>query len=60
MVELLVAIVRVLGSSPTNKLVHAKWIAFAICLFLNDLVINYDGFPKSSITLLNFLRDTTS
>ena len=28
--------VRVLGSSPTKKLMHAKWIAFSICLFLND------------------------
>ena len=36
-VELLVATVRVPGLSPTKKLVHAKWIAFAICLFLNDL-----------------------
>ena len=33
---MLVADVRVPGSSPIKKLVHAKWIAFAICLFLND------------------------
>ena len=36
MVELLVATIWVPGSSLTKKLVHAKWIAFAICLFLND------------------------
>ena len=39
-VELLVTTVRVLGVSPTKNLVHAKWIAFAILLFLNDLYLS--------------------
>ena len=41
---MLVATVRVPSLSPTKKLVHGKWIAFAICLFLNGLFLkDYGG-----------------
>ena len=39
MVKLLVATVMVPGSRPTKKLLHAKWIVFANCLFLNNIFI---------------------
>ena len=54
----MVATVRVPGSSSTKKLVHVKWIAFAICLFLNDItVLITNNFFKSKTEILYYHKN---